>query len=169
MGDLVGSPDLDIVDCGDGADVCALGRLLVHSLAGATPLACGAVGQGDDASRSVEADGARTVGHQDALQLPAQPSRADRHGGVHLHDLRHFYASALVAAGCDVVTVQRALGHSSARITLNTYSHLWPTAEDRTRTAATDLMREVLDVPRTTVLRTRCGLAADHKSLTCAR
>jgi len=64
-----------------------------------------------------------------------------------LHDLRHFCASALIAAGCDVVTVQRALGHSSATITLNTYSHLWPTAEDRTRTAATDLMRQVLDVP----------------------
>jgi hypothetical protein len=32
---------------------------------------------------------------------------------VKLHDLRHFYASGLIAAGCDVVTVQRALGHSS--------------------------------------------------------
>lgn len=57
--------------------------------------------------------------------------------------LRHFYASALIAAGCDVVTVQRALGHASASITLNTYSHLWPTAEDRTRAAAADLMRIV--------------------------
>lgn len=60
-----------------------------------------------------------------------------------LHDLRHFYASALIAAGCDVVTVQRALGHSSPSITLNTYSHLWPSAEDRTRKAAADLMEEV--------------------------
>jgi len=64
-----------------------------------------------------------------------------------LHDLRHFYASAPIAAGCDVVTVQRALGQSSATITLNTYSHLWPSAEDRTRAAATDLMREVLCDP----------------------
>ncbi|MFT4233425.1 MAG: site-specific integrase [Microbacterium sp.] len=61
-----------------------------------------------------------------------------------LHDLRHFYASALIASGCDVVTVQRALGHKTPSITLNTYAHLWPTAEDRTRSAATDLMREVL-------------------------
>ena len=58
-----------------------------------------------------------------------------------LHDLRHFYASALIAAGCDVVTVQRALGHAKATTTLNTYAHLWPTAEDRTRQAAADLMR----------------------------
>ena len=56
--------------------------------------------------------------------------------GIRLHDLRHFYASGLIAAGCDVVTVQRALGHSKATTTLNTYSHLWPSAEDRTRGAA---------------------------------
>ena len=61
-----------------------------------------------------------------------------------LHDLRHFYASGLIASGCDVVTVQRALGHSSATITLGVYSHLWPTAEDRTRAAAGDLMAAAL-------------------------
>jgi integrase len=59
---------------------------------------------------------------------------------IKLHDLRHFYASGLIAQGCDVVTVQRALGHASATTTLNTYSHLWPTAEDRTRKAATAMM-----------------------------
>ena len=63
---------------------------------------------------------------------------------VRLHDLRHFYASGLIAAGCDVVTVQRALGHSSATTTLNTYSHMWPTAEDRTRAAAADLMDQAV-------------------------
>lgn len=71
-----------------------------------------------------------------------------------LHDLRHFYASGLIAAGCDVVTVQRALGHASASITLNTYSHLWPTADDRTRAAATELMRQVGVLPADSV-RTR--------------
>lgn len=59
---------------------------------------------------------------------------------VRLHDLRHFYASGLIAAGCDVVTVQRALGHSNAATTLSIYSHLWPSAEDRTRAAASDLL-----------------------------
>ncbi|WIG18373.1 tyrosine-type recombinase/integrase [Kocuria rosea] len=63
--------------------------------------------------------------------------------GVKLHDLRHFYASGLIAAGCDVVTVQRALGHARATTTLNTYSHLWPSAEDRTRQAANNLMSNV--------------------------
>lgn len=53
-----------------------------------------------------------------------------------LHDLRHFFASGLIYAGCDVVTVQRALGHSSPNVTLSTYAHLWPNADDRTRKAA---------------------------------
>ncbi|WP_416403468.1 tyrosine-type recombinase/integrase [Arthrobacter sp. LFS091] len=63
-----------------------------------------------------------------------------------LHDLRHFYASGLIAAGCDVVTVQRALGHAKATTTLDTYSHLWPTAEDKTRAAAAGLLEEALTI-----------------------
>ena len=35
----------------------------------------------------------------------------------------------------DIVTVQCAMGHSSATTTLSTYAHLWPTAEDKTRAA----------------------------------
>ena len=62
--------------------------------------------------------------------------------GVRLHDLRHYFASGLIAAGCGVVTVQRALGHARATTTLDTYSHLWPSAEDRTRDAAASLMLE---------------------------
>jgi len=65
--------------------------------------------------------------------------------GIKLHDLRHFYASGLIAAGCDVVTVQRSLGHAKATTTLNTYAHLWPTAEDRTRKAAESIMSASLD------------------------
>ncbi|MFL6107420.1 MAG: tyrosine-type recombinase/integrase [Marmoricola sp.] len=64
--------------------------------------------------------------------------------GVRLHDLRHFFASGLIAQGCDVVTVQRALGHASATTTLATYSHLWPNAEDRTRAATASLIRSSL-------------------------
>jgi integrase len=64
--------------------------------------------------------------------------------GVKLHDLRHFFASGLIAKGCDVVTVQRALGHSNATVTLRTYAHLWPSAEDRTRMAAAAMMADAL-------------------------
>jgi integrase len=77
-----------------------------------------------------------TVGHQWRASC-----RQAGVSGVTLHDLRHFYASALIAAGCHVVTVQRALGHARATTTLNTYAHLWSTAENRTRDAAAALMR----------------------------
>jgi integrase len=51
------------------------------------------------------------------------------------HDLRHFYASALIDGGYSVVAVQKVLGHASARITLDVYGHLWPDANDVPRTA----------------------------------
>jgi integrase len=80
--------------------------------------------------------------------------RAKRAGvsGFTPHSLRHFYASGLIASGADVVTVQRAMGHSKPAITLNVYSHLWPTAEDRTRGAAARLMSAVF--PSADYLRT---------------
>ncbi len=62
---------------------------------------------------------------------------------VTLHTLRHTYASNLIASGCDVVTVQRALGHATPSITLNVYSHLWPSAEDKTRAATASFMETV--------------------------
>lgn len=86
-------------------------------------------------------------------QLPAHAATVtrwwrkvrDKVGIEHrLHDLRHFYASGLIAAGCDVVTVQRSLGHSSPAATLSTYSHLWPDASDRTRSAAAGLVKQAL-------------------------
>ncbi len=49
------------------------------------------------------------------------------------HDLRHFFASALIAGGASVKAVQLALGHESAAVTLGIYSHLWPGDDDRTR------------------------------------
>lgn len=80
-----------------------------------------------------------TIGHH-----WRRTARAAGVPGVRLHDLRHFYASGLIAAGCDVVTVQRALGHAKPTTTLETYSHLWPSAEDKTRNAAASVVAEVL-------------------------
>jgi integrase len=48
------------------------------------------------------------------------------------HELRHHYASLLIASGCSVVVVQKRLGHANAQETLNTYSHLWPDDDQRT-------------------------------------
>ena len=51
------------------------------------------------------------------------------------HELRHFYASLLIRYGESVKVVQMRLGHASAAETLDTYAHLWPDSEDRTRAA----------------------------------
>jgi integrase len=63
------------------------------------------------------------------------------------HALRHYYASLLIRHGESVKTVQARLGHASAAETLDTYSHLWPDSEDRTR-AAVDAALEILRTPR---------------------
>lgn len=44
---------------------------------------------------------------------------------ITFHALRHSHASALIAAGLDVVAVSRRLGHASPALTLNVYSHLF--------------------------------------------
>jgi integrase len=62
-----------------------------------------------------------------------------RHG-IRYHELRHYYASLLIRHGESVKTVQSRLGHASAVETLNTYAHLWPDSEDRTRTAIDEVL-----------------------------
>ncbi len=41
------------------------------------------------------------------------------------HDLRHAAASILISGGASVLIVQRQLGHASAKMTLDRYSHLF--------------------------------------------
>jgi integrase len=42
-----------------------------------------------------------------------------------LHGLRHTHISQLIAAGLDVLTISRRIGHASPAITLNVYGHLF--------------------------------------------
>ena len=59
---------------------------------------------------------------------------------LRFHDLRHFYASLLINHGESVKVVQARLGHASASETLDTYAHLWPDNEDRTRAAVDEVL-----------------------------
>lgn len=52
-----------------------------------------------------------------------------------MHDLRHWYASALIHAGLNVKIVAERLGHANAAMTLKVYAHLFPDDEDRSRQA----------------------------------
>jgi integrase len=60
--------------------------------------------------------------------------------GTCFHELRHYYASLLIRHGESVKVVQARLGHASASETLDTYSHLWPDSDDRTRTAVDSVL-----------------------------
>lgn len=105
---------------------------------------------GDDATRWLFGGTAGLPPHQNTVGHQWRKAcRSAEIADLTLHGLRHFYASGLIAAGCDVVTVQRALGHAKATTTLNTYAHLWPTAEDRTRRAASALFATATTVPVT--------------------
>jgi integrase len=63
-----------------------------------------------------------------------------------LHDLRHFMATQMLAAGVPIVTVSQRLNHARASTTLNVYAHAIP-GGDR---AAAETLAAILsgDAPR---------------------
>jgi integrase len=63
------------------------------------------------------------------LDRALAPADLDEAGGLRFHDLRHTFASLLIAHGMNVVFVSRQLGHSSPNVTLNVYAHLFDRAE----------------------------------------
>jgi integrase len=77
------------------------------------------------------------VGHRNVARSALDPTLV-RAGlpPMRWHDLRHTFASMLIGQGANVVFVSRQLGHSSVKITLDTYGHLFDAAEhgERMRT-----------------------------------
>lgn len=57
------------------------------------------------------------------------------------HDLRHFHASLLIAAGLSPRAVADRLGHADVAETLRTYAHLWPSDQARAVAAADSVLR----------------------------
>lgn len=62
--------------------------------------------------------------------------------GFRIHDLRHYFASLLIAAGLDIKTVQARLRHASAKTTLDTYGHMWPDRDESSRAAVAAALSE---------------------------
>ena len=58
------------------------------------------------------------------------PGRAPQRArpACRFHDLRHTYAALMVAAGAHPKYLQAQMGHSSIRVTLDLYGHLFPDA-----------------------------------------
>lgn len=60
---------------------------------------------------------------------------------VKFHALRHTHASALIAAGLDVVAISRRLGHANPTVTLNVYAHLFVKTDTAAASAIEDILR----------------------------
>ena len=54
---------------------------------------------------------------------------------VTFHALRHTHVSQLIAAGLDVVSVSRRVGHSNPTVTLGLYAHLFGNTDERAAAA----------------------------------
>jgi integrase len=78
-------------------------------------------------------------GHPDGCTGCLVPGLPD---GFRYHDLRHYFASLLIASGSDVKVVKARLRHASAKTTLDTYGHLWPDSDESTREAVDAVLRE---------------------------
>ena len=59
------------------------------------------------------------------------------------------YIYALIASGADVKVVQARLRHASAKTTLDTYSHMWPDADESARAAIGAVLAARADFLRT--------------------
>jgi integrase len=59
---------------------------------------------------------------------------------IRLHDVRHSYATAALAAGVHPKIVSERLGHASVAFTLTQYSHVLPGIDPETAKTIADLM-----------------------------
>jgi integrase len=63
--------------------------------------------------------------------------------GVRLHDLRHYVATSLGAAGTPIATISSRLGHRDRATTLNVYSHSLPALDHQ----AAEVIGALIDDP----------------------
>jgi hypothetical protein len=65
--------------------------------------------------------------------------------GIRLHDVRHSYATAALAAGIPAKIVSERLGHANVQITLDTYSHVIPGLDEQAAAIVARLILEGSD------------------------
>uniref|UniRef100_UPI0031198473 tyrosine-type recombinase/integrase n=2 Tax=Arthrobacter sp. G119Y2 TaxID=3134965 RepID=UPI0031198473 len=86
--------------------------------------------------------------------------------GFRYHDLRHYFASLLIASGLDVKVVQSRLRHSSAKTTLDTYGHMWPDKDESARAAVAVVLAARADSLRTMPLDPSAGASSRSRART---
>ena len=63
---------------------------------------------------------------EDSLKSGAEKANIKK---IHVHGLRHSHASYLINKGVNIVLISKRLGHKNTSMTLDTYSHFYPTDE----------------------------------------
>lgn len=70
--------------------------------------------------------GSRPLGESYVHVIKDQASDKAELKHIRVHDFRHSCASFLINIGCQPMVVQKYLGHASLKITMDTYSHMYP-------------------------------------------
>lgn len=89
--------------------------------------------EGDLAGLLFTMSGVRAVGEASLDWALKTTCRKAGLGPRHWHELRHHYASVLIAGNENPKVVSRRLGHKDVMTTMRTYAHLFAEAEEKTR------------------------------------
>ena len=106
-----------------------------------------------------------TPHHAPHIGLRALKPALERAGlqPIRWHDLRHTFASLLIAGGANITFVSRQLGHTSSQITLGIYAHLLDSEEQARRT------REMLQVKLGSYVRGDVENSDEERPLTTSK
>ena len=61
-----------------------------------------------------------------------------------IHQLRHYYASVMLAGGVSIKELAEYLGHSDRAFTLRVYAHMLPCSHDRARAVISERFSRVI-------------------------
>jgi integrase len=68
-----------------------------------------------------------------------------KRGDLDFHDLRHTFASLMIASGCHPKVLQTLMGHESIKTTMDTYGHLYEDAGSAAMEALEAFLRRDVD------------------------
>ena len=113
-----------------GEDACLAPprRPLEHRRRVSSAASCSRASRTTSASSSPHREGAILNDDNFRHRVFRPAVRRTKLTGLRFHDLRHTYAALMVAAGAHPKYLQAQMGHSSIRVTLDLYGHLFPDA-----------------------------------------
>jgi len=142
------------------------------------------IGLGDDLIRELKAWKLRCPKGEHDLAFPNGAGNPENHGNllnrgfyptlrraglrrIRFHDLRHTYASFLIAQNVHPKRIQALLGHSSIKVTMDTYGHLMNDADNEAAEKVAGLVFGTKSAPSgSKVVATRVPVAGRHSQVT---